>query len=731
MRRITGGLIAAAVALSMTLGVYGTTARAATAYDSAYQFESAFLSLNSGDTGTFSVFFANTGTTAWVTGTASQVNLAVCGADKLTCNIASPQATWASGWISASAYATAAKAAVPPGDFSAFTFAVKVPAGTALGTYRFNGDLVVAAQATAGEVCTGGPGCSKLHAEGYYQDLSIQTSTPSSVLSVTPAYSANEDNQMSSTVPGNGQHTYTFTTTLTGTLTLAVLDSGKVVQNGDGTYSFCDTNQDKKADGVGSGSTFITAVNSLSVPNSSVIINQAIPSNGQMTVTIDSATPNERVRLVAWQDKNQNGQIDLTNNQDNTNCDTPQPYDLTNDGAIAVAGRKYYFPQQGQFGAQFASGGSPTCVNVWRHDTVNQAFSAGPTSQTSLRYNYDSNDIFQVTGTQVSAAIFKSELAASMTGNGSTVKINYDPNPSGFSTFNICTQAGAQAPSGASAATGNFDNGSAAEDVRISFTAPSANTVSGYNIQRASLGASVTANLSNCNLNATAPATDSSGNPAGTSFTSVGALTVTAGATGSFTNYDLANGGYCYRVMVQDPNTGQQSVSNYMPVNIPGVPDVTQPTSTSTVLTASGTFANTLDQGDKIAIDFNKQMSVSASSIIRVTDSDCGPWSSTDANSSNSTQPACSGGNSDTVADIICGQNATCTLQTPPNGVTNTELVVTMTLNPTVQSTGSVAGTQYPVKVTDTTGITDQSGNAWNVTPGSNSDTVFGPTIGH
>ncbi|TMF73316.1 MAG: hypothetical protein E6I18_16035 [Chloroflexi bacterium] len=63
--------------------------------------------------------------------------------------------------------------------------------------------------------------------------------------------------------------------------------------------------------------------------------------------------------------------------------------------------------------------------------------------------------------------------------------------------------------------------------------------------------------------------------------------------------------------------------------------------------------------------------------------------------------------------------------------MTNTELVVTMTLNPTVQSTGSVAGTQYPVKVTDTTGITDQSGNAWNVTPGSNSDTVFGPTIGH
>src|SRR5439155_1676517 len=183
MRRITGGLIAAALALGTTLGVYGTTARAATAYDSAYQFESAFLSLNSGDIGTFSVFFANTATTA-------------------------------------------------------------------------------------------------------------------SQLSVTPAYPANEDNQISTTVPGNGQHTYTFTTSLTGTLTFAVLDSKNIVQNSDLTYSFCDTNQDKKGDGVGAGATFVTAINGIAVPNSSIVINQAIPSNGTITVTIDSATPNERVRLV-------------------------------------------------------------------------------------------------------------------------------------------------------------------------------------------------------------------------------------------------------------------------------------------------------------------------------------------------------------------------------------------------------------------------------------------------
>src|SRR5438309_2974065 len=204
MRRITAAVTAAALALGMTLGLPGTTAQAATAFDSTYQFESAFLSLNSGDTGTFSVFFANTGATAWVANSPTQVNLAVCGADKLTCNITSPQAAWGTSWISPSAYATHAKSAVAPGDFSAFTYGIKVPAGTSVGTYRFNGDLVVAAQATAGESCTGGPGCSKLHAEGYYQDVSIGTSTPASPLSVTPAYIANEDNQISSTVPGNG-----------------------------------------------------------------------------------------------------------------------------------------------------------------------------------------------------------------------------------------------------------------------------------------------------------------------------------------------------------------------------------------------------------------------------------------------------------------------------------------------------------------------------------------------
>ena len=209
----------------------------------------------------------------------------------------------------------------------------------------------------------------------------------------------------------------------------------------------------------------------------------------------------------------------------------------------------------------------------------------------------------------------------------------------------------------------------------------------------------------------------------------MGAVSVSPGATGSFTNFDLANGGFCYRVFVQDPNTGQQSFSNYVPINIPGSTDTTPPISTTATLTASSGFANTLDQGDKVVFDFtdtgcgtNCGISVAGNAVIRVTDSDCG--TATEAGPA-----ACSGGNTNTVADIICGSagNASCVLGNGPNG-TNTQLSVTMTTNPTVQSAGSTAGAQYPVVVTDSSGVTDLSGNAWDLgRSGTNGDRVFGP----
>jgi hypothetical protein len=706
MRRISTAFTAAALALGMTLGLTGQPAQAAVGFDSSYQFESAFLVLKPGENGTFAVFFANTGSTAWVVGTPTQVNLAICAADKVTCNVSSPNAAFGVGWLSTTAYATHTKSAVAPGDFSPFSYNIKVPSLQPLGVYRFNGDLVLG---STGE---------RIHPEGYFQDANV--STPPVALGITPGWSTDEDNEVSATVPGNGQHTYTITTTLTGTLSFAAIESGNIVQNSDGTYSFCDKNQDKKADGIGAGGVLITAVNGSSVPPSTISINQAIPSSGSMTVTIDSSTKNQRVRLIAWQDKSQNSQIDLTTQSTDTTCNTYQPYDVANDGLMTVSGRKFYFPAKGQFGTQFPDGsGNPQCEPVFRHDGTNQVFSAGPTTDTSLRFTYDSNDIFKISGTQVSVDVFKANLTPAPDGisGGSSIKINYDPNASGFSTFDICTTAGFQAPNNVTGATGNFDNGSLAEDVRVSFTAPSANQNQAYNIQRASLGATTTANTTNCNLNATAPNNDSAGTPAGNQFSTVGAVTVQPGQTGTFTNFDLANGGYCVRVTVQNPTLGLNSFSNYVPVNIPGTGDAIAPTSSSATLTSSGGFANTLDAGDKIFIDFSEAMSIAANAVVRVTDSDCG--TATQAGPA-----ACSGGNTNTVGDIICGTNASCVVQTGPAGA-NTELVITMNGNPTFIAAGSTAGSQFPVVVTDSSGITDLSGNAWNLA--GSPDKVFGP----
>jgi hypothetical protein len=143
--------------------VLPTPARAAGEFDSAYLFESVFLTnLIPGDSGTFAVFFTNEGAHSWVVGAPTQVNLAACRDDKVTCNVQPVTAAWNPGtWLSPTAYATQTKTDVIPGDFTSFTYQVKVPQNTPVGTYRFNGEVVLAA---TGE---------KLHPQGYFHEASV------------------------------------------------------------------------------------------------------------------------------------------------------------------------------------------------------------------------------------------------------------------------------------------------------------------------------------------------------------------------------------------------------------------------------------------------------------------------------------------------------------------------------------------------------------------------------
>jgi hypothetical protein len=179
LKKIFTAITALAVVASLLVGTAGTAA-AATGYNSAYFGESAFLTLAPGASGQFAVGFNNTGSTGWLVGSASQVDLSICLADKLTCNVTSPNAAFASGWLSSTAYATTSTTYVGPGQTGFFVYNVAAPSAAAAGTYRFNGDLALHNTA------------SMINQQGYYQDSDVaQPGTAPVLTSLTPNTGSN------------------------------------------------------------------------------------------------------------------------------------------------------------------------------------------------------------------------------------------------------------------------------------------------------------------------------------------------------------------------------------------------------------------------------------------------------------------------------------------------------------------------------------------------------------
>ena len=141
MQRVTTAALTVLMAFSLMLSLSSTaSANALTGggYSSSYSGESVFTNQPAGGSGQFSAIFFNDGTQTWAAGV---VGLLVCAADKTTCNVASPNAAYASGWFSSTVYATVS-ATVPPGSNGFFVYNFVVPAGTAAGTVAtFNGDV--------------------------------------------------------------------------------------------------------------------------------------------------------------------------------------------------------------------------------------------------------------------------------------------------------------------------------------------------------------------------------------------------------------------------------------------------------------------------------------------------------------------------------------------------------------------------------------------------------------
>lgn len=141
-------------------------------YDSSYAGESVFTTAGPGATGQMSAIFFNSGSRPWAPGV---VVLLICLPDKVTCNVPSPNATYARDWYSPTAYATVA-APVLAGQNGFFVYNFAVPATAAPGSsVTFNGDVGLAASGAL------------LHPSGYYQQNTVPAATGLSILAAFDA----------------------------------------------------------------------------------------------------------------------------------------------------------------------------------------------------------------------------------------------------------------------------------------------------------------------------------------------------------------------------------------------------------------------------------------------------------------------------------------------------------------------------------------------------------------
>ena len=216
MRKIVVAATAAALAVSM-LATAIPAAAAVSGYDSSYAGESAFVALGPGQSNTFQVFFANTGTTTWTVGGASQVDLAACLDDKVTCNAQdATEAPWNPGsWLSSTRYATSTQSSVAPGSVATFQYTVTAPAGVAAGTYHFNGALVL--HSTGADI----------HNEGYFQDATVGAGGGAATITSLTPNAGSSNGGTTVTIAGSGfVCTPSFPTVNFGTSTAAVTSCG-------------------------------------------------------------------------------------------------------------------------------------------------------------------------------------------------------------------------------------------------------------------------------------------------------------------------------------------------------------------------------------------------------------------------------------------------------------------------------------------------------------------------
>ena len=314
-------------------------------------------------------------------------------------------------------------------------------------------------------------------------------------------------------------------------------------------------------------------------------------------------------------------------------------------------------------------------------------------------FTYDANDTFFVNGLPRTLEEFEAALSRQ-----DDFSATYSANAALSSRFNL-EDEGPDAP-----APVDPNAGADANSNDISVTVPITADVDAVVVQRASVTGG----------------TDERTNGTVGAYATVGTVTPTAAqrTAGSvvFTDENLAVGVYRYRVAyVTDGQTSDFSGTLADDATTPNganeaatapAADAGAPVATDTRLTSDRGFAGILDAGDVFVVRTNEALAApAAGATIRVSDGET---------------PA-------SVADLVCGTNATCTINaaaipagTDPNAEApaGTVLTVTLTGAPTVVSGGAAAGIDLDATIINTIGITDVAGNRLALTGGATELTI-------
>ena len=450
MRAAVTAVVSTAMAFGLLLSMASTAnanAMAGGGYSSSYAGESVFEGKAAGESGQFSAIFFNDGTQSWAPGV---VGLLICLADKVTCNVASPNASYASGWYSSTVYATVSST-VAPGQNGFFVYNFAVPAGTAGGTVAtFNGDV--------GLIATG----AELRPEGYYQ----QNTTPAvlGTLTVSPT---------SASLAVGAQQQFTATTNLTGTVSWSVTGGCGAI-TATGLFVSTATNSSSQPCSVVATAGSLTASASITVygpatqltcaANPTTIVADAGGANGTstMTVSVEDANGN----LVA----NSSQAITITNS-------TSSLATLSQSGALAATSGLLTVTvsstsTQGQIVISASSGSSSiTGCNV-----LITSGAAGTATQTASSFVDDPNCTTSCTSTPIAADNSStSTLRVDVEdANGARTTDSVTIDVTLMSGAGVCTIVGIVSP-----ATGSYGGGTATGTTvngRVQFTVQSTNT---------------------------------------------------------------------------------------------------------------------------------------------------------------------------------------------------------------------------------------------------------------